>query len=181
MDIEKRIGFISQAYMNVQNIISFADTKANISLSIQSLLISIGLGSSILANTFDKVKRLNDPSIIYVYYTITVIFIFLSIVGVIASILVYLARSPLNKNEKKRKGLLYFEHIAHFPTANEYLSEIVKIDEDAMIKEFSYQVYHLSHIAKKKMRYVNISIYLLMVNLCLTVIFIMLSGYISTL
>ena len=40
--------------------ISFADTKANISISIQSLLISIGLGASVLADSFGIIKELDN-------------------------------------------------------------------------------------------------------------------------
>ncbi len=116
MDIGKKIEFVSHAYRNTQDMISFADTKANISLSIQSLLISIGLGTSILANTFEHVQKLDNNNISGIFYFIVVAFIISSIVGVILSIFVYKARPPLDETEQKRKGLLYFGHIAQFTT-----------------------------------------------------------------
>lgn len=182
LDIEKKIEFVSQAYRNTQDMISFADTKANISLSIQSLLISIGLGTSILANTFEHVQKLDNNNISCVFfYFIVVAFIISSIVGVILSIFVYKARPPLDKTEQKRKGLLYFGHIAQFTTFKDYFSEVDSIDEDGMLEEFTQQVYQLSLIANKKMKYVNMSIYFLVTNLFLTIIVITFSGYISTL
>ena len=181
LDIGKKIEFVSQAYRNTQDMISFADTKANISLSIQSLLISIGLGTSILANTFEHVQKLDNNDISGVFYFIVVAFIISSIVGVILSIFVYKARPPLDKTEQKRKGLLYFGHIAQFTTFKDYFSEVDSIDEDGMLEEFAQQVYQLSLIANKKMKYVNMSIYFLVTNLFLTIIVITFSGYISTL
>ena len=181
LDIEKKIEFVSLAYRNTQDMISFADTKANISLSIQSLLISIGLGTSILANTFELVQKLNNTNISNVFYFIVIVFIISSIVGVVLSIFVYKARSPLDKTEQKRKGLLYFGHIAQFTTFKDYFSEVDSIDEDGMLEEFTRQVYQLSLIANKKMKYVNMSIYFLITNLFLTIIVITFSGYISTL
>lgn len=160
--------------------ISFADTKANISLSIQSLLITIGLGTSLLANTFEHVQKIDRNDISYIFYFIVIGFIISSIVGIILSILVYKARPPLEKTEQKRKGLLYFGHIAQFPTSNDYFSKVNGIDGDGMLREFTQQVYILSHIAETKMKYVNMSIYFLIFNLCLTIILIILSGYIST-
>ncbi len=178
---DTKIDFIKYIHSHVQDQIRFADTKANISLSIQSLLISIGLGTSLLANTFEHVQKLVNNNLSCAFYVMVAVFIISSIVGVILSILVYKARSPLDETEQKRKGLLYFGHIAQFPTFNDYFSEVDGIDEDGMLGEFTHQVYHLSHIANKKMEYVNMSIYFLILNLFLTIILITFSGYISTL
>lgn len=180
MDTEKKIEFISEAYRTNQNMISVADTKANISLSVQSLLISIGLGTSILSNAFEQVQKLNN-NLPYVFYFIVVVFIISSIVGIILSMHVYRARPPVEETEQKRKGLLYFEHIRKFPTSNDYFNEINNTDENGVLREFTQQVYNLSHIVKEKMKYVNLSIDFLMLNLFLTIILMVLSGYISRL
>lgn len=177
---QNKIEFIIEAYKNTQNMISFADAKANTSLSIQSLLISIGLGTSLLSNTFDNVQQINNENIYYLFYTIVIILIMASIIGILLSICVYKSRTPLDKNEQNREGLLYFGHIAQFPSFEEFSSKINNVDDAGILNEFSHQVYHLSHIAKKKMEFVNISIYFLILNLCLTIFLIILSGYIST-
>lgn len=177
---EKKVELILQAYKNTQNMISFADTKANISLSVQSLLISIGLGASILADSFSIINKL-DNYISAIFYVIVTCFIFTSIIGVTLSILTYKARPPEDRKEKDRDGLLYFGHISQYPNFEDYYSKITTIDDEKFLKEFAQQVYHLSHIAKKKMDYVNISICFLLVNLLLTISIIMISGYISIL
>lgn len=179
-DVEKKIDFILQVYKTIQNLISFADTKANISLSIQSLLITIGLGSSLLANTFEYVQKLDDDNLSRVFYLIIVVFIISSIVGIILSMLVYKARSPLEKTEQKREGLLYFGHIAQFPKFDDYYSKVNSIDDDGILRDLAQQAYHLSLITNKKMKYVNISLYFLVFNVCLTITLIIISGYIIT-
>ena len=178
---DTKIGVMKYILSHIQDQIRFADSKANISLSIQSLLISIGLGTSILANTFEHVQKLDNNYIICFFYFIVGTFIISYIVGVILSIFVYKARPPLDKTEQKRKGLLYFGHIAQFTTFEDFFSEVDCIDENRILEEFTRQVYQLSLIANKKMKYVNMSIYFLISNLFLTTIVIMFSGYISTL
>lgn len=177
MDIEKKIEFISEAYRTNQSMISFADTKANISLSVQSLLISIGLSTSILSNAFEHVQKLNN-NLSYVFYFIVVVLIISSIIGIILSMHVCKARPPIEEAEQKRKGLLYFEHIIKFPTSTNYFDEINNIDENGILREFTQQVYNLSHIVKEKMKYVNLSINFLMFNLFITIILMILIGYI---
>ena len=181
LDIEKKIEFILEAYRNTHNMIAFADTKASISLSIQSLLISIGLGTSLLSNTFNNVQKINDGAISCFFYSIVVLLVVSSILGIIQSVCVYRARSPLDKKEQNRKGLLYFGHIAKFQTFEDFYSNVYDIDDEGVLNEFSHQVYHLSLIAKKKMESVNRSIYFLIINLFLTITLIILSGYINSL
>ena len=181
MDIEKKIEFVLEAYRNTHNMIAFADTKANTSLSIQSLLISIGLGTSLLSNTFNSVHKLNDRNLANLFYFIVFCLIISSLIGIILSIRVYKSRLPLDENEQKRNGLLYFGHISQHTTHDDFFKNLNNLDEEKILNEFSHQVYHLSHIAKKKMKSVNQSIYFLILNLFLTIGLILLSGYINTL
>jgi len=160
--------------------ISFADTKANISLTVQSILISIGLGTSLLAKTFEHVKELNSTCITLIFYSILNLFILTSVVGIIQSILVYKARGPLDETEQKRKGLLYFGHIARHKKFSDYFLKINDLGEEVMLEEYARQTYYLSSIAKRKMKFVNRSIFFLMINICLMILLIFLSGYIRT-
>lgn len=181
LDIEKKIEFVLEAYRNTHNMIAFADTKANTSLSIQSLLISIGLGTSLLSNTFNNVQKLNDQNLSNLFYSIVFCLIISSLIGIILSIRVYKSRLPLDRKEQERKGLLYFGHISQHSTYEDFFSALNNIDEEKILNEFCHQVYHLSHIAKKKMNSVNQSIYFLVLNLFLTIGLILLSGYINAL
>ena len=175
---EQKIEFISESFRHTQNIISFADTKSNISLTIHSLLISIVLGTSFSLNSLENIHKINDGKTLYYFYFIIVFFILSSIIGIILSIFVYKARSSIYKTEK---GLFYFEHIAKFTNSDDYFSEINSITDETILKEITQSVYHLSNIAMKKMRYVNFSIYFLILNIILSIILLLLSGYISTL
>ncbi len=177
MDIEQKIGFISTIFENVHNMISFADAKANISLSIQSILISIGLGTTVLTDAFDKVKKYGDIKLEYIFYLIVILFIIVSFCGIISAILVYISRVK----SKQKRGLVFFGHIIKYPTADKYIKEISNIDENRVVEEYGRQIFILSYIANKKMKYVNWSIFFLVINLVLITILLLLSGHINTL
>lgn len=179
MDIEKKNNFILQTFLNNQNMISLADTKANISISIQSFLISIGLGTSLLTNTFTNIQKL-DYFLIFLFYWIVISFIISSIIGIIISIRVYEARSPSEKTERYRTGLFYFGHITEFTNSQDYFLRVNNLNEVEILKDLTKQVYHLSFIVKKKMEYVNKSVYFLIFNLLLTISLIIISGYINS-
>lgn len=177
LPIEERIGFMLEVLKNNQNIISFADTKSNISLTIQSLLISIGLGVPLSSNVLGNVQKINGGAIPYFFYTLSTLFIISSFVGILFSIFAYKARSSKPRTEK---GLFYFGHIVQFTNVGDYLSEINNINDDSILNEFTQSAYELSHIAKKKLGYVNNSICFLILNLVLAITLLILSSYINT-
>lgn len=169
------------AHENVQNMISFADTKANMTLSIQGLLVGIALGTSVLAKAFEKVQSHYNSNVATVFYLLVVGFAVSSICGIILSILVYRARLTPGHSGQQETGLLFFGHVVQFPTFDEYLSEIGNIDENRTLKEITEQVYELSHIAEKKMVYVNTSICFLVFNICLAAALMIWSGHMASL
>lgn len=179
LSVERKIEFVSQAYRNTQDMISLADSKASITLTVQSLLISIGLGSSIFTNAFGRVQNLNDDGLFYLFYVLIGGFVLSSTGGIVISMWVYKARLNPTQGEKSKKGLLYFGHVAQFPTSGDYRSGIDTLDDNRILDELSQQVYNLSHIAVKKMRLVNASVYFLFSNLILAIAVILLSGYVS--
>jgi len=77
LDIEKRNEILSKAYNNSQDMISLADSKANISLTIQSLLITLALGFSLLSNIFERIRLLieEENPLASIYITILIILI----------------------------------------------------------------------------------------------------------
>lgn len=181
MNKKDKIEFASQAYNHSQSMITFADSKANISLSIQSLLISIGLATSVLANVFEHIQDLDKRNFALLFYFFFFVFAVSSVLGLGHSLWVYKARPHLDEKEKKRRGLLYYGHVKQFPSAEEYHAELSKLDEAEVLKEFAFQTFLLSHIANKKMEYVNTAIYFLVANIVLTTLLISLSAYILTL
>ena len=155
-DEENKIEFIRYVHSNAQNMISLADSKANITLTIQSLLLGIGLGSTILSELSNQNRS---------FYFLFIAFITISIIGIVLSILVYKARSPLSKSEKKRKGLIYTGHIMKFPNSEAYYREIKELSSENMIKEYSKQAYHISKIISRKTNYLKYTIILLQINI----------------
>lgn len=166
---------ILKAFDNSKNMIILADSKANLSITIQSLLITIGLGSSLLANVFGKLWNYSRV-IFWFYFVFILIFTITSMIGIVFSILVYKARFPKDKNEKTRKGFLYHEHIAMHKNPDEYFKEITNKKKNDILEDFAKQTYSVAKIASEKMRYINYSIGLLVSNIFFAIILLVLSG-----
>ena len=181
MNIEKKNEILSKAYTDSQAMISLADSKANISLTIQSLLITLALGFSLLSNIFEKINILiEDKNPFVSLYIITmIVLIGLSIVGIITTILVFKPREPKEESERNRKGYFYFGHVSKYTSSDEYFSKIQKLSQEELLEEYSRQIYQLSLIAKEKFKFVRYSIYFLIINLNLTMFFLILSSLIS--
>ena len=152
---EQKIEFILESLKHTQNMISFADTKSNITLAIQSFLISIVLGTSFLLDSLENIQEISNCNISYFFYAIVICFIISSLIGIILSLFVYKARSSIYGI---KNGLFYFEHIALYPKFDDYFDEINSLNDKIIFKELTQSVYYLSNIAKKKMKYVNLSI-----------------------
>ncbi|MHA1398156.1 MAG: hypothetical protein ACTSSF_10745, partial [Candidatus Heimdallarchaeaceae archaeon] len=171
--------------------ISLADTKAWITLSIQTLLISMGMGSSILNNSVNFMLSSNFLLMVKIFYIVMlVLFISSTFSGLFVSILVYVAR-PFNrylKKEKSRKkeeiseepDLLYFG-IRSFSNLANYSEVITSLDEENIKNEYLKCNFRLSRIADSKLKYVNLSIILLLPSIIFTIVFIIFSIYIGTL
>ena len=181
MDIEKKNEILSKAYTDSQAMISLADSKANISLTIQSLLITLTLGFSLLSNIFEKVGFLieNKNPVVYFYIIIMIIFVGLSVIGIITTILVFKPREAEEQVEREREGFFYFGHVSNYKSSEEYYSRIKELDEKQLMEEYSKQIYQLSFIAKKKFKFVNWSILFLIINMGFTVFFLILSSLIN--
>lgn len=181
MNIEKKNEILANAYINSQAMISLADSKANISLTIHSLLITLTLGFSLLSNIFEKIGILiNSGNEFAVFYIIiAIIFIGLSIAGIITTILVFKPRQAEEKTEKERKGYFYFKHILKYKSSGEYFETIKKLNEEELLEEYSRQIYQLSLIADKKFKFVDWSIYFLIINMGFTVFFLIISSFIN--
>ena len=181
LDTAKKNEILSDAYTSAQNMITLADSKANISLTIQTMLVGIGLGASLLSNSFANVKNLinSNLSLFIIYILITVAFIAIAVIGILATIYVFKPRQAPEKSERERKGLLYFGHVMKYKSPADYLAAIIKIKEEDLLTEYTQQIYTMSLIVKEKMKYLNISIYFLIFNIAFTIIFLVLSGFIN--
>jgi len=183
MDIKNKNEVLSKAYSDSQGMIALADSKANISLTIHSLLITLGLGFSLLSDVFEKAGSLLDlyKGFIIFYIVITIILISTSVLGTICTIFVFKPREAKEESERERKGLFYFKHVLKYKNSNDYYSKIRDLDEEDLMEEYSKQIYQLSFIAEEKFKFVNYSIYFLITNMGLTILFLILSGFINLL
>ena len=176
---DEQLEFISKVYDANQNIVSLADSKANMSITIQSILIGIALGSSLIINTLDKIRKLNNNLVFSSFYFLLFFFISISMIGIVCSILVYKNRLPAEKCEMERDGLIYFNHISKIESSDQYVNKIRAIDKEGIVKDYGCQVYQIARIISAKMYYLNISIYCLILNIICSILIILLSGYIS--
>lgn len=103
---ELKENVVIKAYDNAQEMIKFADSKANLSITIQSILVTIGLGTSLITDSFNKLWTFNRY-LFWSYFTFVLVFVIISMFGIIFSILVYKARFSPEKGEESRQGTLY--------------------------------------------------------------------------
>ena len=176
MENQKKLDFILEAYHTNQDMIQRADSKASLSISIQTFLLGVGIGISVLDNIFGKAEDA-QLSIAVLFFITLGIFILSSVGGIISSLQVYRARPPMNDPEAKRSGLLFFGHIVRFPSHEDYLKRVSNIDGETMFQEFSHQTYTLSQIAHVKMKHVNLSIKFIIINIGLAILLLLLTGF----
>ncbi len=175
-----RLDFAKETYNSVKHFIALADNKANITITIQSLLVSIGLGASLLANTIQNLKILDQTTVTVLFILNISTFLILSFVGICFSISVYFAKlDKSNFNDTDIYGSLYFGDIAEEANSEEYYKKINNLNEDKIIKNYTEQIYILSKITSKKMKNANRSIVLTGINLILTVLLLIIGGVIN--
>jgi hypothetical protein len=163
-DEKNKIDVLIKVFDNQQMLISNADSKANISLSIQTFVITTVLGTSIIVDTLKNILQ-TCCSTQRLYYTIFIIFLITSIFGLTFCIIVFRPRKPQEKNEEKRNGITYFGHISKFINSNEYLEKINETKQLDIIKEFAFQNFSLAKILVHKMKFVKYSTTLLFINI----------------
>ena len=178
----RKFDHVVLAYENSMNTIKQADTKATISITIQSLLVSVGLAGSLLMGTFEKAVALVDKNAIKKsYFVFFGIFTFLSIIGIIASILVYFPiTSSQEKTERDREGYLFFEHIKEYKTSSEYKEKLESANDSLILEDLIKQTHSVSKLASTKINFVRASIILLLANLISCILVLILSGIIGT-
>ena len=181
MNIEKKNDILSKAYKDSQAMISLADSKANISLTIQSLLITLTLGFSIVSNLFEKIKSLVETNYPFVVFFISFMFVLIgvSIIGIVTTILVFKPRESKEVSERNRKGFFYFGHVSKYESSDEYLAKIQELSEEDLMEEYSRQIYQLSLIASDKFKYVRFSVYFLIINLSLSLVFLIVNSFVN--
>lgn len=170
METSDKIEFTAKVFECNQNLITLADNKATTLLTLQIAIIGFLLGTSIASDIFKKFENTEYQWLANLFYFLFSIFIITSIGGLIFSLKIFKARFPYEGEEKFRRGLLYFNHIKDFQTSTEFINQLDKLNEQRWLEEVGKQVYNISHILSNKMKFVNVTIYLLATNIFLSVI-----------
>ncbi|HBU76600.1 MAG TPA: phosphohydrolase [Muricauda sp.] len=144
-----------------------ADTKANILLSVNAIIISL-----VLANLLTK---LDNPSNTYMIYP-TLILIMFSIVSMVLSVLatrpnVTSGKFTKEDVEKRKVNLLFFGNF-HQMELSEYewaLKELVK-DKDYVYSSLTKDLYYLGIVLNKKYKILRITYNIFMLGMILSVI-----------
>ncbi|MBO0321365.1 HD domain-containing protein [Muricauda sp. CAU 1633] len=144
-----------------------ADTKANILLSVNAIIISL-----VLANLLTK---LDNPTNTYLIYP-TMILILFSVVSMVLSVLatrpnVTTGKFTKEDVEQKRVNLLFFGNF-HQMDLNEYewaLKELVK-DKDYVYASLTKDLYYLGLVLNKKYRILRLTYTIFMVGMIISVL-----------
>ena len=183
---EKRIELLKFNLENIREYIIIADSKANITLTLLSLIVGIGLGASLISDTFEKgiqliISNLWFLLIIIPFYILMILYLLLSILGINSVIGVYKARLEPKDEEKKKISDIYFKHISAKSSSKEYHNGILAKTEENYEEDLAEQVYSVSCILNEKMTKVNESITYLRNSFILFIILLLLSAVIGIL
>ncbi len=186
---EKRRELLRFNLENIREYIAIADSKANITLSLLSFIVGIGLGVSLIADTFENGILLTYTNYWYLFliipfYILLMAYLILSILGINSVIGVYRARLELKEEQEKEQELtgdIYFKHISDYQSSDEYHKGIMNKTEESYEKDLAEQVYSVSNVLSKKMAKVNESIKYLKISLILFILLLLLSAVIGIL
>ncbi len=144
-----------------------ADTKANILLSVNAIIISL-----VLANLIPK---LDNPSNTYLIYP-TIIFVIFSVVSMVLSILATrhnVTRGEFTKEDvsKKRVNLLFFGNF-HKMELSDYewaIKELIK-DKEYVYSSLIMDLYYLGKVLDRKYKILRWTYTIFMIGMILSVI-----------
>ncbi|MGC9781223.1 MAG: hypothetical protein HZR80_18420 [Candidatus Heimdallarchaeota archaeon] len=155
-----------------------ADSKANITISIQSLVFSLGLGTALITDTVSKVSgMLNKYRILFLIFV--GLYVATTLIGIIFSIVIYKDRIPSQKknlfgkmkqDSNENRSRLYYRNIESYDSAESYIKDLKSLEEDDIFSDYAKQTYNISNAVVQKMKWVNRSIIMLIINLVLSAI-----------
>ena len=169
VDKKEKNEILNFAFNNNQNIILLADSKANIFITIQGLLVTIGIAGALISDTFQKLRELVHPVYSVFYVILLIFYTIFSLIGMITAICVFSPRGPKEKKEQKREGIFYYGHINQLKNSGEYIKKVKNIDEEQLFDEFCRQIFQLAKIAYEKMEFVKKGVIFLYINISLTI------------
>lgn len=167
LDNDKKIDFLKFDHQNLENTIKLADSKVSMTVALQSIFTSVGIGTPIVADVFDHVVKINDNTLKIAFYIVYGVLIIFSLAGFLCITQVYWARS-----RKDRSRLIYYKYISENGSIENFRRDIETLNAPKIIDELTREIYALSCIVKTKMLFVNISIVCLFFNILSTIVLI---------
>jgi hypothetical protein len=167
----EKIDLLIKVYENQQSLISNTDTKSNISIGLQTFVLTTILGASLLGKTLSSVLAYHWL-LILIYFVLLISFLSISIIGLTFCVYVFSPRPPQEKKEIKRLGITYFGHISRYKDSEEYHDAIKRLEPSEIIREFSHQNYSLALILNQKMKYLKRSSRFLFISILIGLSFL---------
>lgn len=155
------------AMRNHINLSSIADTKANILLSVNAIIISLALSNLI--------PKLDSPSNAYLIYP-TVIFVFFSVISMVLSIIATrpkITTGEFSKQdvEEKRANLLFFGNFYKMELEEyQWAMRELMDDREYLYNMLSKDLYFLGKVLERKYRILRITYAIFMIGIISSVL-----------
>lgn len=153
----KKFEYIKTSFYHNQGLIELADTKANIILGINTILIPLIFGVTIvnIINLTEK-KLLAQSYILNTFFVISLPFLFLSF---IFSILVIKARLS-----EEMENFIFFKNIVKIDFKT-YKKKIDSMNDDEIIEDYLKEIYTLAKINDIKYERYQCSLWMLIIGI----------------
>lgn len=127
----------------LQDNVKFADSKAGVLIAIDGLLLRAAIDYFNAAGiTFESLfESLTLSERFFLIFAAAFL-----IIGIILSVAVVFPR----RGSGVKKGFVFWESIANYPSADEYTKDLMNITEDDLDRKMAEQQYYVSITATKK-------------------------------
>ena len=151
-DYDSEFGRNNNNYLN--EYIRFADTKAGILLAIEGgFLVKLSDNWSKILSNISGGKDLTPIFSIELQLTLLVIATIIMLLSTIATLWVIIPRL----GEKSKRGYIFWENIAEFPSAKKYVEEVFELSKKELDSILLEQNYYLARTAKRKYRVLRLA------------------------
>ena len=172
----QRINFVTLTHESIKQEISRADTKANISITVLSLLLTIGVSITLLSSLYEKIVSSTKYQFLIAFYILLGLYCFSTLAGIFTSISVYRARlNHPKKDGEDHYNFMFFRGINKIRTSEEYLANLSILSIEQILEQIAYQVHALAQITTKKMKRVNMTVYILLSTIILVFVLLIMS------
>lgn len=118
-----RFFFATSLIKDLKDLIKMADSKSQITLSIQTFIISSAMAATVFADIF-SLLIFSTPFLQYGFIFFLIVFLFVSITGLMFSIMVFIPRKITGHHHKDVRGLMFYEDINSFSGSDAYIDTL---------------------------------------------------------